>query len=760
MGWIVGPASGVGKDDGHTGEELTDRELREQQSRVVGLPMFDDHNYKKLIGRIAGTFMKDGRLWIVGKVNEETKWGKEAYEKIKSGTYGGLSLGTFGVKDDKTEEISDRLIAEASPCPGKEGRRPGTSIVLTMNSGTDIEHQVTMTMTDIGGVKPLGFAGDVPFDAPGNMIQDVVTKAQQFLQEHLCSSGMVPPATPTSSPGEGPSGDSSISNKEDKHTCKSCKRKFDEDRKSNTSSSGSNDTEMKEGTKSSILSKDQDNTKKIDQVNSTLTEGRSINTVEGTSESSSTQEKSHKRSKTMEKTVHFDSPDLTDSEGGKQVDESFKNDQLDLSGAVDAPLAGSSTGAPFTGVNVGTPTPPTMTSLPTTPIHSGDEVNESQFMQEPTQAPGSATDKGKRKATEQPRNDKGQWTKKAKPDEEGSSGDSDINSLLNKLGSNKSGSEGSTVTLSRDDLAGLFEKIQSAQSAQKERDEALQRERELRMKLERDNKSLEKQSKHSQISSLLKKAKASIKAAKDLGADSTDEDAAFFQEEANAIKTLIKDEDAMYNWDKDAINNLQRRSLILTKASNTANRKIAQVQGSTAAQLKKFESLLKDTGNSSFDASSGRKRGAPEVSSGDKFGNLLKQMEGASSSGGPAHSAPPVGGATGVTQTSSSYSQTQTQTTRSPYSVPTFAGANSIRPGLVPFRMSAVCTEKDPNKGIFDAIERDLSGGGFFGFTDVDIPGITDREWYDKPFRIPGREAVGRATHMQLPTPGWARQRY
>lgn len=740
MGWIVGPATGEGKVDGHGGEELTMKELKTQQKSVVGLPMFDNHNYKKLIGRIAGSFIDKGRLWIIGKVNEDTKHGKKAYKKIQTGEYGGLSVGTFGIRDEATENISDRMIAEASPCPGKEGRMPGTSIVLTMNSGEGSEHQVSMMMQDMGAVKPLGFTGDVPFDAPDDMIQQVVVKAQQFLQEQLMSSGAVPP-TPT------PRQD--VREKEEER-CKSCKRKIgDEDKKTTTTSSGSSDVETKEGVKSSILSGGQDNRKKTEQVNPTLTQGGSINTVEGTPSSSSTSEKTHKRPRAMEKTVHFDSPDVS-GDKGKEVDESYKNDQLDLSGAVDAPLGGAP-GIPFTGVSAGTTTPPTMTSLPKGPTSAG-EGDESQFMQAPTQMPGD--DKGKRKAPEQPRNDKGQFSKKAKADE-GSSGEpDDINSLLDKISSGQSGGDGNKVTLSRDDLAGLFEKIKSAEGAQKERDEALVREREMRMQLESKNKSLEKQSKHSKISTLLKNAKASIMAAKELGEGSTDEDKSFWGGQADELSGLIQDEDSLYSMDDDTLKSMNNRTLVLSRASNSYNRKIAELQGESSAQMKKFESLLQKTSASSFDASSGRKRGVPEVSGGNKFDQLLKDMKTPAATPATEKSAPPPAGGGSSTTTSSSHNKTHAS--GSPFAVPAFAGASSIQPGLVPFKMSAVCHERDPNKGIFDEIERDLSSGGFFGFTNVDVPGITNRDWYDKPFRIPGHEAVGRASHMKLPPPAWA----
>lgn len=109
----------------------------------VGPAMFDNHDYKKLVGKIAGSFIKDKRLYIVGNINEKTEHGKKVWEKIQDGEYGGLSLGTFGMKDEKTGKISDRMIAEASPCP---------------------------------------------FEAPSGMIGDLISKAQEFLNTQYSKS--------------------------------------------------------------------------------------------------------------------------------------------------------------------------------------------------------------------------------------------------------------------------------------------------------------------------------------------------------------------------------------------------------------------------------------------------------------------------------------------------------------------------------------------------------------------------------------------
>ncbi len=238
MGWFVGIANPEGEEDGHTGEELTKKELEEQYKDLAGLPMFDDHDYKKLIGRISSSWIDHGKLWILGKVNETSKWGKEAYEKIKAGTYGGLSLGTFGVRCDKTNAISDRIIAEASACPGQEGRRPGTRILLTLNSNTEAEQTVTMDMTPISNAQPLSIPGDVLFDAPAFMIRDVLQKAQSFLDEQLRNAqGFKDAAVSDATPNE--------------HR-ESCKEPLE--RKINTTVSESEDVEMKEASNPSILS--------------------------------------------------------------------------------------------------------------------------------------------------------------------------------------------------------------------------------------------------------------------------------------------------------------------------------------------------------------------------------------------------------------------------------------------------------------------------------------------------------------------------
>lgn len=805
MGWFVGIANPEGESDDHKGEELTKKELEQQCNNIVGLPMFDDHDYKKLIGRIAGSWLQDGKLWILGKVNEATKCGKEVYDKIKSGEYRGLSLGSFGMRCEKTKAISDRLIAEASPCPGKEGKRPGTSILLTLNSGTDSEQQVTMNMQPISGITPLGFGQDVPFDAPDNMIQDIFRKAQQFIIEQTASSGLLRQShkdIKTTSEDES-GGDSDTSS----NTCENCKRSMTQ-RKINTDDSGKCDMKEKEPLKSSILSDDLNNVKKIEGVSSTSSTKETINTktsVESAKNNLGKSNISTQKTPEMEKSVHFEesqtppSANTNNMEGSSSgtssapdkshssaEDDVYKNDQLDLSGAIDAPLG--------PGNPIGGSAPPLRhTMMPKAPnprytnnnnnnnTSGASKLDESMYYESPSQLPVPATSEGaKRKAYDQPRNERGQWTKKPRGDQEsqearrsedtyrsdgGSSIGEDIDGLLNKIAANQSG-EANNVTLSRSELAELFSKIKSGEQAQKEREEAQKEllrvskeKEELQRQREAEMKKFEKESKHSKVSALLSNARKYIETAKELSKkDPEGED--FWRGEIDQYSKLIEDEDALYQKQPSELDHMNRQTLVLTRASNTKNREIAEVQGMSSAQMKKFESLLSNSSGKSFDSFSGRLRGPSEVSGVgntsqrgpmSKFESILNNDDGNSSTGSSMSTTnPAVGSTTSRTTTHTSFTEYGHEQRGS---IPTFFGADSAPDFIRPFKVQQICRPDDPNKDIFASIERDLGRGGYLAYTNFDTPGLVGREWYDKPYRVPGVEGIGRS--MALPPPKW-----
>jgi len=783
MGYILGIANPEGEENDHDGEELTKQELEDQWNSIVGLPMFDDHDYKRPVGNIAGASLVDGKLLIIGKVNEDTTYGKDAYEKIKSGKYGGLSLGTFGKQCNTTNKISDRMIAEASICPGKEGKRPGTSILLTLNSGTEREQKITMDMQPIMGASPLMSEDGSPFNVPIGMIQGIYKKAQEFIENQARVAGILDPSP--SFPGlpdpSHPQGKSSM--------CDSCHRPMTE-RKTNTEISGKKDVEMKEAEKSTILSQNVDNVKKTDSASSTsTTEGR-INT-EANCEHGKQRSSTH--TSPMEKTVYSEDLQIPQqgyptgsggSEPRKDVDESYSNDQLNLEGAVDAPVVGGPSQSyppsggsmpppPTTGTHPGGVQTPTYTPTPT----PQRQMREPQsYYQTPSQTPFE--NNGKRKADEQPRNKKGQWMKKPRQDgqegsshspsegggeEEGKRGytpdSSDINGLLNKLQSTKKSGEDS-VNLSMNELQEIIARAKGAEQLQKERDEAMKREEELKKSFEAQRRSLEKESKHSKVNSIINNTTQYLELAKAM-VEKDPENKSLWQSEIEEKNEWIKDPDTLYEKGSTELDDMNKRTLVLTRCSNTFKKDIVNINATHQNEMKKYENLLGKKADTAFDQSSRRRRGPPEVqpqSGGHrgplrKFENLMTDVKDTESSSSSS-SQTPSNGNLGRSGTTTSQRSGNTSSGSSWSEIPTFFGDSAAPSHIVPFKYNAVCAEGDPNSNIFKKIENDLRGGGFFGYTNVDTPGIVGKDWYDKPYRLPGIDSVGRGV-MQLPAPAW-----
>lgn len=814
MPFLVGIVNPRGKKDGHKGEELTESELREQCSSIVGLPMFDDHNYKKLVGRIAGSFLRDGKLWIVGKINDTTKYGKDVWNKIQTGEYGGLSLGTLGKQCDNTKEISDRIIAEASPCPGKEGRRPGTSILLTLNSGSNSE-QITMSMEPIGNPTQIdnGGSGGVgallsgeggggsPFGMPNNIITDIMSKADAFIDGYTKSKGQelphthlshrpVPTATPTtSSHSSATTTTTTLCESCTPKKCGNCHKVITE-RKINTGIPGGDTTQTKESTKSSIFPGATENTKKTDSGIHTSNSEASINASVAAEESKSvstaiqnpqTHTSQHQQEKETpmelelppENSGDYSTPDegsssgMTHDEGGASHkgsvdDDVVKNDQLDFSGAVKAPVVFNRGGG-----GGGRMPPPQSRSMQGKGKER--ETDESGYYQSPTLTPYSGAtgnnSGGKRKAMEQPRNEKGQFAKKQRAQDEsqqqrqdGASDSGSIDELLNNIKGSGASGDDSSVSLSRSELATLFARAKQAEEFEKER-ERMQREREeLESKLREKDASIKRQSKHDKVNQLIENGRRLITTLKDLQ-QRDPEGSELYSEDIGKYQSLLKDADALYERDTNELESLNKSALVLTRASNTYNKEIAKVQGANTAQLEKFEKLLQNRAPKSFDDSSGRARGPPEVSNNQhsgpmgKFNKLVDDYD--SGAFGKDQSA-----VSAVKRAANPQGESSARIVRDDHmienggsTIPVFYGASGAPWNIRPFKVDSVCRKDDPNKGIFDGIENDLKGGGFFGFTDVDVPGITGKEWYKEAFKLPGIEAVG--GQMALPPPMW-----
>lgn len=346
---------------------------------------------------------------------------------------------------------------------------------------------------------------------------------------------------------------------------------------------------------------------------------------------------------------------------------------------------------------------------------------------------------GKRKAEDQPRDEQGKWTKKPRADEANTRPtESPAEDLLAHLGSSESSQK---VEMDKSQLAKMYSEKRTSEDTINELRMQLEEERNKRKSYEKTAKSYEKQSKLSKINELIKNAKDSIIAAKKLKENGTEEEKAFWNDEIKFINNHIEDEDALYAMAPEKIDDINRRTLVLSRASSSFAVEQAKIEGTYAAELKKLSSQIK---GQNFDATSGRLR--------DDTGVTSKHID--SMSKKPIR-APPATSSVTTTHTSVTQTASSAVPTAPTQNYDYFYGAESAPIHIKPFRVRSVCTPDDKNKDLFQAIEQNLSGGGYSRYTKVDTPGITGRLWYEKPVILPGREAVGAGNYFQTPRPGW-----
>ena len=713
MGWIVGIANPEGFDNDHGGEELTEKDLEEQQD-ISGLPMFDDHDYTKKIGVIEKSWLDKGKLWIMGKIDESIEHGKKAFEKIKSGEYEGLSLGTFSLL--KGGRHSNRRIAEASPC--KEGKRPGTKIILTCahkDPVTGESTQVEMDIRPITGVQTIDenmnkHRAREPSVAD-TIAADIMEHAERWLQSHqknlrettLPPPSAFPPRTPsqqtTPSPhfesdpkGSFTGGKSGEKGTEDS-SCPNCKRSFEN--KSNSESGHQRQHGTKEVLKPSILGENSNNRKKTEHFNST-----------SSSEENNRKTESHStpESRTPSKKMSQANQDQSHTEEGEGYKPEYEQ----------GPSGGSNLHEPE------------QTPNPTTP--SNGKTDESSFFQEPRFSPGTEEQK-KRKAQDQPRNEKGQFEKKPKTGTEEKKKDSSSPEKktenqgaddLEKFLSEKGGSDSRSVNLTVEQLKNLLTRAKSTDQLKKEKEEAEKQAELFRRRLEERDAKEKRESKHVRVQKILETVQAALKDIDMFKEQESDDKSTldFWNRQEKTLKDSISDPDALYKESDDNLNQLDHQCLVITRASNTFRKREAEMKSDFEIELKKkYESYLDE--KKKFDPEdSGRKRYPSEPKS--SYSDLLDdkgQFDGLLDT--PSQGEPQSRGKkpqTNSNQGKSAPRQNQRHFSipQGEYSIPLFYGQEATSgTEFTPIRFTHLCTENDPNKDIFAQIEGSLIGGGF-----------------------------------------------
>lgn len=114
---FVGCCHPKAREPGYVGPQLTRERMERVWPRLVGCPLLDNHKHGNApIGRVVSARV-DGehQLWIQGQIDESTPEGARVAALIRSGEYGGLSLG-----------MQHRIVSRASgappraPPPGEE----------------------------------------------------------------------------------------------------------------------------------------------------------------------------------------------------------------------------------------------------------------------------------------------------------------------------------------------------------------------------------------------------------------------------------------------------------------------------------------------------------------------------------------------------------------------------------------------------------------------------------------------------------------
>lgn len=125
---IVGCCHPKARNNAYVGPQLTQKRMRSEWMHLRGLPLLDNHDKRKQVGRILEAWVDgEDQLWIRAEVDESTAMGAETARRIRSGEYRGLSLGMrHGVDDTLQTQSSSSNSASSSASsrePGWEGVR-------------------------------------------------------------------------------------------------------------------------------------------------------------------------------------------------------------------------------------------------------------------------------------------------------------------------------------------------------------------------------------------------------------------------------------------------------------------------------------------------------------------------------------------------------------------------------------------------------------------------------------------------------------
>ncbi|RZJ46279.1 MAG: HK97 family phage prohead protease [Brevundimonas sp.] len=115
-GYVAGIAAAYGNVD-YDGDRILPGALAKSLVGRDGVPMLLYHDMKRPIGRWAKFNESETGLQVEGKISIKTRDGGEAYELVKDGALGGLSIGYQTLRkrmDGKVRELLDLNLHEVS----------------------------------------------------------------------------------------------------------------------------------------------------------------------------------------------------------------------------------------------------------------------------------------------------------------------------------------------------------------------------------------------------------------------------------------------------------------------------------------------------------------------------------------------------------------------------------------------------------------------------------------------------------------------